>query len=600
MKLKKCVALGLSAVLSAGMVLAPFSEAYASNLNFKSTAYVTDMANHTITTKKVKVYWVKWKKTQTMNIHFVDGNKAVPYFEIEDFMKLKNEISKEEKRGSVIKKCDKKDDVATLIRDNKSICVFDFKKSTIHFDNFDKFIQYGFSDALVNTTWRYETFSNGTAKYLEQQEGTNNCNGAPVTLDLADYNINLVHQDSMYLVPVQTMSDIFLGEVTDFIVFNGKDLFIDDDNVAGGTFGEQFLSVKKGPRSKELAEYNYNELALTLDFNYGQQEEQNIPDFRTFFKNTGLKKYLLSSDPVKASKAYRFLLNRYFGAGHNGLNSDSYLLDANEKVMEKLNKITSLEWDKYRDTMGDYLNAREQFYSGFPDEFPKRYEEVGDTAYIIFDSFYFPSEDYYNIEVTKDDIGSVYRDGINIIGLIKYAHQQITRPNSPIKNVVIDLSCNSGGDVDAGIYLLAWIMGKAPISIRDKATGATTTSYYRCDANYDKKYDQKDSLNELGKKVYCLISPVSFSCGNFVPSVLKATQSATILGRTSGGGTCSVLPMGAADGTAFHISSRQELCTVKNGTYYNVDQGVEPDVYFANLESFYNRSKLTEIIDSLK
>ena len=44
--------------------------------------------------------------------------------------------------------------------------------------------------------------------------------------------------------------------------------------------------------------------------------------------------------------------------------------------------------------------------------------------------------------------------GDTIASVIK-AHRQITRENSPIRNVVLDLSLNGGGDAPAAVFLLS-------------------------------------------------------------------------------------------------------------------------------------------------
>ena len=102
------------------------------------------------------------------------------------------------------------------------------------------------------------------------------------------------------------------------------------------------------------------------------------------------------------------------------------------------------------------------------------------------------------------------------IGLVIYAHQAIYRDDSPIENVVIDLSNNLGGSVDAAIFLMGWILGDAPFSVKDTFTGALSTAYYRADVNLDRKFNSGDVLDD--KNIFVLISPVSFSCGNLVPA----------------------------------------------------------------------------------
>ncbi len=102
------------------------------------------------------------------------------------------------------------------------------------------------------------------------------------------------------------------------------------------------------------------------------------------------------------------------------------------------------------------------------------------------------------------------------------------------------------------------------------------------------------------KNLYCLVSPVSFSCGNLVPWVFKASGTVTLLGDTSGGGSCVVRTMSSAWGSLFSMSGTKRISFVKNGSFYDVDRGVDPDVFLTKKESFYDREQLTEFINSLR
>ena len=120
---------------------------------------------------------------------------------------------------------------------------------------------------------------------------------------------------------------------------------------------------------------------------------------------------------------------------------------------------------------------------------------------------------------------------------------------------------------------------------------------YRADINLDHEFDERDTVAD--KKLYCLVSPVSFSCGNLVPAVFKSSQRVTLLGRTSGGGSCTVQPLSTAHGSVFQISGTQRMSFAKNGSFYDIDQGVEPDYYINRLSGFYDRPALTEYINGL-
>ena len=175
--------------------------------------------------------------------------------------------------------------------------------------------------------------------------------------------------------------------------------------------------------------------------------------------------------------------------------------------------------------------------------------------------------------------------------------KMITREGSPVENVVIDLSKNEGGVADAAVFVLAWFLGDASISIKNTFTGAMSTSVYRVDVNRDRVFDERDTVAD--RNLFCLISPVSFSCGNLVPCVFKESAKVTLLGRTSGGGSCSVMNVSTAWGTSFQISGKNRLSFLKNGSFYDIDRGADPDFVLLKPSQYYDRKSLTEYINSL-
>ena len=120
--------------------------------------------------------------------------------------------------------------------------------------------------------------------------------------------------------------------------------------------------------------------------------------------------------------------------------------------MNPISKSTGIANRKIGEHGSTYYAARENAY---PDGWLK-YEEVGNTAYITFDSFtsnyYGPA--YYRSKETGEELDDT-------VAQIIAAHASITREGSPIENVVLDLSNNTGGAVDAAVVLLSWFLGDA-------------------------------------------------------------------------------------------------------------------------------------------
>lgn len=74
----------------------------------------------------------------------------------------------------------------------------------------------------------------------------------------------------------------------------------------------------------------------------------------------------------------------------------------------------------------------------------------------------------------------------------------------------------------------------------------------------------------------------------------------TLLGKTSGGGSCVVRQLSTAWGTAYQISGDIRISFVKNGAYYNVDRGADPDCFIRSYDDFYDREALTAYIHELR
>ena len=146
--------------------------------------------------------------------------------------------------------------------------------------------------------------------------------------------------------------------------------------------------------------------------------------------------------------------------------------------------------------------------------------------------------------------------------------------------------------------LLCWLLGEGYITIGNSFTGGLGVSRYKADINRDHQFTEADSL--IGKKkLFCLISPKTFSSANMAAAMMKMSGRVTLIGRPSRGGSGSMMPATTAWGTLFRISGFRTVATVKNGSWYDADPGVIPDVYLSDFSTFYNRERLAEIINGL-
>ena len=530
-------------------------------------------------------------------LYFVDDVMDMPFIEITDLCEMLVTVYQGfngdtgyglhlEKDGSVVQ----------VTRENGYTMTIDFDEGTVLFEDYDAFIHRSVDTYLLENVTTMATDESGNEVFLKRNaKGSYDRYGKEVELNLSDYDIPLYMTDDgeLYLVPVQTMGDFLLAPscLID-TAFNNHALFL-VNNVAIRTdegltkLGATYAQGPSGEVSEELAGYSYNELCLVMDKLYGLKELHGITSFDDLFTEIGYKDKLLDVNPSVKDGALSDFITYYLDDLHSGRQLSSFRTTEDLFSVEPGVSVREMIADDNR-----FRKARTEAGREVPS-----YEEVGNTAYVTFDTFNFdkPVSDYYegNYEPNMDPAD----EHIDTLGLIFYAHKQITREDSPIENVVLDLSLNGGGAIDAAAVVAAWFLGDAEISIQSSFTGARSTSVYQADINLDGQFDEKDTLAD--KNLYCLTSPVSFSCGNLIPAIFKYSHSVTLLGQTSGGGSCSVLGLTTAYGSFFQISSMYNLSHVKNGSYYEIDLGVEPDFCIDKPANFYNRDALTDYINKI-
>ena len=418
--------------------------------------------------------------------------------------------------------------------------------------------------------------------------------GDSVEFNMGDYMIDLVAVDGVCYIPFQTLNDLLLTKEYMQFVFTGEKVL----GCAYGTaLSETRFEAPTGTFSEEFALFNYNELRFLLDSCYGLKPEHNITEFGDLFAfDTGMLLDLTGTDPRKFDLALQELAWRYLDDGHSGYIGGSVLAGPSE--LDKYVTFLDLGPSGLSTVMaGDaFADARKAVYGdAVTGDEVYLYEEFGDTAFITFDSFTQKREDlaYYTDELDLENPQDT-------LELIMYANQQIKRENSPIKNIVIDLSNNGGGNASAAVFVLGWFLGDASVSLRDTLTGAQTNLSYNVDVDRDGAYDaDKDSVS-AGYNLYCMTSKHSFSCGNLVPAACKSSGKVTMVGQTSGGGSCVVLPCTTASGAFFQISGPFQLAIIKNGSFYNIDSGIDPDIVLTKAASFYDRAALADYLREVK
>ena len=539
---------------------------------------------------------------------FKSGNKDLPYIPISKnlldcfFIKGLFDVSK-------VKSDTKQVTMTNTI--TKATAVIDLLHRKIVFDNYDAFFQLKpdsvYADIAgigANIDWLKMTSYGSIA-------------GKPLTVYWGgSSNIEIViwrlKDECALAFPLQTFCDIFCAPFLSTLYYNGTYLYnnLDNDQVAE----EYYSAAPTGKRSKLLADFCYDELCFNLDLNYGLKAIHGIDNFKNFdefFELVGIRDALKSEDSLTFSNAIKDVCEFYFADGHSIYDRNSWRLGKDVKVPGTKEAV----FDKtYDENLKKYpYTARNQKYYGSTDPTDKRkpvpcYEVSADgkTAIVRFDIFTNINSNKTALIAQRESLDDAKMDvyaGDKVVendvvtaAMISAVNEKI-KANANIKNVVLDLSCNGGGSCRAAAFVLSWMLGECTFDLSNPVTGAKWTAKYRADVDFDGDYDARDTIKD--KKLFCLISPVSFSCGSMVPAMLKASGSATILGVASSGGTSCVQSSSAADGTAFNFSSKTVMSVSKNGSTYNIDQGIEPHYYINKPKNFYDIETIAAMVKSI-
>lgn len=539
--------------------------------------------SYTVEEKTAPLYIQSADNKQDIRLYFIN-NGIIPYISAADISDLLKQIYYCDNPAAEFYKLDyATDGDHAVISRGAYYADIDCSNDTITFADYDAFFRMEGS-LLVDMV----SLTANTASLYQQSSLSTDRYGKRIEFDLKPYEIKFLRDGDGYYIPLQTVSDVFFSYYGRMALYNGDCVIISeglDEKL------KEIFASGSGEWTEELAQFSYNETCFVLDYEYGLKEQHDIDSFDKLFSDTGLKADFLSKDASLSEKALYELIYLYLGDLHSQFNGLSYLTDR-DRFMEMVSPIgKGLAGTAWENDVAELSAAREAYY---PDGIPA-YEEVGNTAYITFDVFTdrSPDTDYFEQPTEADNSDS------DTVRLMQYSCQQILREDSPVENVVMDLSINGGGDTGTAEYVMALFLGQADLSAKDTLTGAMTDAVYTIDTNLDGKFDESDTLAGKGLHLFCLESPVSFSCGNLVPNAFKASHKVTILGQESGGGSCAIHPLCTAGGSQYQVSGFRRFSIMKNGSFYDVDRGAEPDYFIGNINRLYDRKNLTEYINSL-
>ena len=544
-------------------------------------------------------------------LYFKEGAEDIPYVNIEELCNYYFTVEYPEKYKVLI---------TSKNNNYTSTVLIDLTKRKIYFSNYDHYISQFYSESSK----LFFDLANVQENDFIKIEKSFNSWGAPIEVNFSGFEdfVLCAEIDGKlnYYVSLNTYGNLFTAFKS--VVYNGKEVYSVNKIINNNGFdnAKEFYRFDEGTgkkmRSSALTNFTYNELCINLDLNYGLKElhGNKFDCFDSYFEYVGLKSKLLNPDPEIFCKAIWDLCEAYFSDNHSNFKFASYYCgyDIAKKFAERVetgdeNLLTGESLGKKIEL---YYTARQNAYI---ENIPGlEFSNDGKTAIVRFDNYTTSGDSDLNaiIKETNLELGKTTEDICNSIKenytaiqkdikteYYLYCVNKMIKKNPKVENVILDMSNNTGGSCRTAVATLAWMLGEVQTNITNSITGAKCSSVYVCDINADGKFDENDTIKD--KKLFCLISPASFSCGNMVPAMLKSSDRVVLLGETSGGGSAVVYETMAADSTIFNISSRYVIKENKNGSNYDIDKGIEPHVRLQP-ETLYNKEKICSIVANMK
>ena len=417
---------------------------------------------------------------------------------------------------------------------------------------------------------------------------------ASVTFDLKKYGIDLRGDGQMVYVPLTTLADIYSDVGSNYVLFNGEKIMLTNFENPPFTIDEAFFMkpFESTERPADLASYSYGELCFAIDHFYGRPGRNSIDNV---IEEKGLDQALSEQHRVllKSTKMDEYTFGmEYLGVllddgGHTRLSPINNIfvvgMNNNDKLAELMKKFVSAFMGKYPSeakaasnniNLDDGRNlavlARQQLLNS------DTYAKIGNTMYCIFDDFGpFDNQSWAGYYMGYGPLPTYNPDFKgDILGIVEALDKAAADPE--IKNFVLDLTCNNGGDSGVLLAITNLLAGKNSFTYENILTKQRAERTMLIDSNFDRVFDDNDKAPRHPElNIAIMTSHYAFSSGNLLPSLMK-DYGYLIIGEKSGGGSCSIQRMCTAEGFCYILSSSRMRLTNKAGE--NIDRGVEPHI----------------------
>ena len=417
---------------------------------------------------------------------------------------------------------------------------------------------------------------------------------ASVTFEMKKYGIDLRGDGKMVYVPLTTMADIYSDVGTTNVLFNGERIMLTDFDTPPFTIDQEFFMkpYQATERPADLIAYSYGELCFAIDHFYGRPGRNDIDKIieekgldqalsekhRTLLKSTKMEEYIFGMEYLGV------LLD---DGGHTRLSPINNIYVAgmtdNNRLAEFMRTFVGAFMEKYPeeakaaskninldDGRNTAVQIREQLLNS------DTYAKIGNTMYCIFDDFGpYDSESwarYYKGYGPMPTYNPEFKG--DILGIVEALDKAAADPE--IKNFVLDLTCNNGGDSGVLLAITTLLAGKNSFTYENVLTKQRAERTMLIDSNFDRVFDDKDKAPRHPQlNIAIMTSHYAFSSGNLLPSLMK-DYGYLIIGEKTGGGSCSIQRMCTPEGLCYILSTSRMRLTNKSGE--NIDPGVEPHI----------------------
>lgn len=429
--------------------------------------------------------------------------------------------------------------------------------------------------------------------------------------DFKKYGIDLHDDGANVYFPFATLADIYADAQSNIASCDNERVVLSHDKESYDlSNSEPDYAAKPYNRtevSADMAKFRYNELCFAFDHFYGLPGRTMMEKAGFGQNGQGLDATLEAEEDGKYVKnllqspktmAFAWGLTGlhvlFFDGGHTTLLPFGGLPKSIEKSFNEqfirdgiLYPLAADMFDKWRQDREknlygpeDELKALRAVRFGKDDTYYANDDKT--TAVIIIDSFGNTDDDawkkYYASGKTDADWQELLTNRKKD-DMINFLYGLDRAKKDGVKNLILDLSLNSGGSSDNVLGMIGMIRSgsQQPFYDQNVMEGKNRISNLLVDRNFDGEFNSLDDTNPKydcsGLRIGVLVSKQAFSCGNLLPALMKG-YGYPIIGERSGGGSCCLQSMFTADGFQYIISSYRSRVT--NQKFEDIDPGVAP------------------------